>query len=248
MNSNTKAAETSPLIYARTGGVLYLVIIVVGLFNELFIRNELLVSGDATATANNIMASEQLWRIGFAGSIVMLMCAIPLALSMFVLLRPVSSNIALLAVFFNLVSIAIEAVSDLNIFAALFPLSGAQYLKAFEPDQLSALSYLTFRLHSSGYNISLVFFGMNCLFWGYLIYKSGYFPKIIGVLLMLCALCYVTNSFAWFLAPEFAAMLIPGILVPCLIAELSLCLWLMVKGVNVSKWKMQVNKSLAELV
>lgn len=89
-------SETSPLIYARTGGVLYLIIIIVGLFNEIFIRAKLIVSADATATASNLLASEQLWRLGFAGSIIMLMCAIPLALIMFVLLRPVNNHIAYL--------------------------------------------------------------------------------------------------------------------------------------------------------
>ena len=237
MNSNIKTAETSPQIYARIGGVLYLIIIVIGLFAEIFVRSKLIMSEDATSTANNILASEQLWRIGFAGSLIMLVCAIPLALIMYVLLRPVSRNIALLAVFFNLVSIAVEALNNLNIFAALFPLGSSDYLKAFELNQLHVLAYLTLKLHSSGYNISLIFFGMNCLFWGYLIFKSGYFPKILGVLLIICALCYVTNSFAWFLAPKFAAMLIPGILVPCFIAEASVCLWLIVKGVNVLKWK-----------
>lgn len=234
-------SETSPLIYARTGGVLYLIIIIVGLFNEIFIRAKLIVSADVTATASNLLASEQLWRLGFAGSIIMLMCAIPLALIMFVLLRPVNNHIALLALLFNLVSISVEAVSDLSIFAALFPLSGSNYLNAFEPQQLNVLSYLTFRMHASGYNISLVFFGMNCFFWGYLVYKSVYFPKIIGVLLMICAVCYVTNSFAWFLAPKFAATLVPAILVPCLIAELSLCLWLMIKGVQMPIWENRVN-------
>ena len=237
MNSNIKTAETSPQIYARIGGVLYLIIIVIGLFTEIFVRSKLIMSEDVTSTANNILASEQLWRIGFAGSLIMLLCAIPLALIMYVLLRPVSRNIALLAVFFNLVSIAVEALNNLNIFAALFPLGSSDYLKAFELNQLHVLAYLTLKLHSSGYNISLIFFGMNCLFWGYLIFKSGYFPKILGVLLIICALCYVTNSFAWFLAPKFAAMLIPGILVPCFIAEASVCLWLIVKGVNVLKWK-----------
>ena len=237
MNSNIKTAETSPQIYARIGGVLYLIIIVIGLFTEIFVRSKLIMSEDTTSTANNILASEQLWRIGFAGSLIMLLCAIPLALIMYVLLRPVSRNIALLAVFFNLVSIAVEALNNLNIFAALFPLGSSDYLKAFELNQLHVLAYLTLKLHSSGYNISLIFFGMNCLFWGYLIFKSGYFPKILGVLLIICALCYVTNSFAWFLAPKFAAMLIPGILVPCFIAEASVCLWLIVKGVNVLKWK-----------
>lgn len=241
MNSIIKNGETSPLFYARIGGVLYLIIIVVGLFTELFVRNRLIESGDATGTANNIMAFEQLWRIGFTGSIVMLMCAVPLALIMFILLRPVSRDIALLAVFFNLVSITIEAISDLNIFVALFPLGSSDYLKVFEPNNLSVLSYLTLRVHSSGYNVSLVFFGMNCFFWGYLILKSGYFPKILGALLIICAFCYITNSFAWFLAPKFAAILIPAILIPCFIAEASLCLWLIVKGVNIPKWERQVN-------
>ena len=222
---------------ARIGGILYLIIIVVGLFAEIFVRSKLIVSGDASSTANNIMASEQLWRIGFAGSLIMLVCAIPLALIIYVLLSPVSRNIALLAVFFNLVSIAVEALNNLNSFAALFPLGSSDYLKAFEPQQLHVLAYHSIRMHASGYNISLIFFGMNCFFWGYLIFKSGYFPKILGVLLMVCAVCYVTNSFTWFLAPKFAAMLIPGILMPCFIAEVSVCLWLIVKGVNVLKWK-----------
>lgn len=239
MNSNSKTTKSSPQIYARIGGVLYLIIIVVGLFAEIFIRSKLIVSGDATATAINIIDSEQLWRLGFAGSIFMLMCAIPVVLIMYVLLSPVSRNIALLAVFFNLASIAIEALNNLNIFAALFPLGSSDYLNVIEPQQLHVLAYHSIRMHTSGYNISLIFFGMNCFFWGYLIYKSGYFPRIIGVLLIICSVCYVANSFAWFFAPTFASMMVPGILVPCLIAELSLCLWLIVKGVNLTVWNKQ---------
>lgn len=235
MNTNIKTTEISPQVYAKIGGVLYLIIIVVGLFAEIFVRSKLIVSGDPTATANNIMASEQLWRIAFAGSLTMLMCAIPLALIMYVLLSPVSRNIALLAAFFNLVSISIEGINNLNTFASLFPLGNSDYLNAFEPQQLHVLAYHSLRMHTSGYNISLIFFGMNCFFWGYLIFKSGYFPRILGVLLIICSVCYVTNSFAWFLAPKFAAMMVPGILVPCLIAELSLCLWLIVKDVKVPK-------------
>ena len=239
MNSNINTGETLPKIYARIGGVLYLIIIIVGLFVEMHIRAKFIVSGNATSTAINIIASEQLWRIGFAGSLIMLMCAIPLALIMYVLLCPVNRNIALLGVFFNLVSIAVEAFNNLNMFAALFPLGSSDYLKAFEPRQLHVLAYHALRMHTLGYNISLLFFGMNCFFWGYLIFKSDYFPKIVGVLLIICSVCYVANSFAWFLAPKFAAMLIPGILIPCFIAEVSVCLWLIVKGVNVPNWNKQ---------
>ncbi len=222
---------------ARIGGVLYLFIIVAGIFNEMFVRDKLTVSGDPAATARNIMASESLWRISIAGGLTMLVCAVIVALILYILLRPVNKNLALLAVFFNLVSIAIDAVGNLSMIAVLHLLSGPDYLHAFDPAQLQALAYFSLRLHSAAYNSSLVFFGLNCLFWGYLIFRSGFFPKAIGVLLILCALCYVVNSFAWFLVPAFAAMLFPAILLPCFIAELSLCLWLLTKGVNVSKWE-----------
>ncbi len=238
--------KTSPQVYARIGGVLYLIIIVIGIYVEMFVRGNLIVTGDATATANNIMSAELLWRFSAVGGIIMLVCAIALALILYVLLRPVNRNIALLAVFFNLVSIAIEAVIKLTLFAALLLLDDTDYLKAFEPQQLHALAYICLKLHSSGYNISLLFFGFNSLFWGYLIFRSGFFPKILGVLLVICCFCYVTNSFAWFLAPTFAAMIFPAIGVPCFIAELSLCLWLLVKGVNLEKWKARAGAQLSE--
>lgn len=110
---------------------MYLIIIVAGLFGEASVRDKLIVSGDATATASNIMASQLLWRIGVAGDLIMLVCAVALALIFYVLLRPVSRNLALLAAFFNLVSIAHEAAIKLYLFAASFLLGGADYLKAF---------------------------------------------------------------------------------------------------------------------
>ena len=233
--------ETSPQVYARTGGVLYLIIIVLGLFGEAFVRDKLIVSGDATATANNIMASQLLWRIGVAGNLVHLVCAVALTLIFYVLLRPVNKNLALLAAFFNLVSIAVEVLIKLDLFAVLFLLGGADYLKVFEPRQLHALAYLALKSHGYGFGISLVFFGFECLVLGYLIFKSGYFPRILGILMQIAGLCYLTNSFALFLAPTFADMIFPAILVPAFIGESSLCLWLIVKGVNVPKWKERVS-------
>jgi Domain of unknown function (DUF4386) len=217
---------------ARIGGILYLIIIVIGIFAEIFVRNRLIVSGDATTTANNIIASELLWRISVAGGIIMLVCAVPLALIFYVLLRRVSENIALLAVFFNLVSIAVEALIKLNLIAALFLLGDADYAKAFEPRQLHALAFLALKMHSYGYNISLVFFGANCLFWGYLIFRSIYFSKVLGILLTITGACYIINSFSWLLSPAFAAKIYPGILLPCFVGELSVCLWLLFKRTN----------------
>ena len=234
-----RALETSPQVYARIGGWLYLIIIVAGIFAELFVRDKLIVSGDATATANNIMASELLFRISVAVEQIWLVCAVALTLILYVLLRPVSNNLALLAAFFNLVSIAVEGVSTVSLFAVLFLFGGAGYLKAFEPNQLHALAYLALKLYDYGFGTSLVFFGCCLFLSGYLIFRSGYFPKTLGVLLIIASLSYLTNSFALFLAPKFAGTIFP-ILVLAFIGEVSFSLWLIVKGVNVSKWEDRV--------
>ena len=217
---------------ARIGGVLYLIIIVAGIFAEIFVRGKLIVSGDATATANNIKASELLFRIGFVAGLIMLVCDVILTLIFYILLRPISRDISLLAAFFRLVSIAVLGINLLNHFAALFPLGGADYLKVLEPHQLHALAYLSLKSHESGYNISLLFFGFHCLVLGYLLFRSVYFSRILGVLLTITGLCYLINSFSWFLVPTFATNIYPGILLPCLIGELSLSLWLLFKGIK----------------
>ena len=230
-----RAVETSPQVYARIGGVLYLIIIVIGFCGEFFVRNKLVVSGDVTATANNIMASESLWRAQIAGDLIVLVCAVALTLILYVLLRPVNKNLALLAVFFNIVEFPIEAASKLCLFAALFLSGNADYLKAFEPHQLHALVKISLKLHDYGFAIDLVFFGFACLIYGYLLFRSGYFPRTLGVLMAIAGLSYLTNSFTLILAPRYAATILP-ILVLALIGESSLCLWLMVKGLNVPKW------------
>jgi hypothetical protein len=232
-----RTVETSPQLYARIGGVLYLIIIVVGLFDEAFVRNRIIVSGDATATAANIRSLESLWRFGIAAEFFLLICAVALTLIFFVLLRPVNRDLALLAVFFNLVSVAIEAAVQLYLLGALFPLGKAEYLRAFEPEQLYALASLSVKSHSYGFGVALIFFGCVCLIDGYLIFRSGYFPKTIGVLMTIAGLSYLTNSFALILVPTFANRIFPAVLVPAFIGEASLCLWLLVKGVNVPKWE-----------
>jgi len=230
-----RMGETSPQVYARIGGVLYLIVIVIGFCSEFFVRDKLVVSGDVTATANNIMASESLWRISIAGELILLVCAVALTLILYVLLRPMNKNLALLAVFFNIIEFPIEAASKLFLFAALFLSGNTDYLKAFEPHQLHALVKISLKLHDYGFGIDLVFFGFACLVYGYLLFRSGYFPKALGVLMAIAGLSYVANSFTLILAPAYAGTIFP-ILVLALIGELSLCLWLMVKGVNVPKW------------
>jgi hypothetical protein len=236
-----QTVETSPQGYARIGGVLYLVIIVLGAFAEGFVTNKLVVPGDAATTAHNITASPVLWHLSVAGDLIVALCAVPLLWIEYVLLRPVSKHLVLLAVLFNLVSLAVETISKLFLLVVVPTLGNADYLKAFEPQQLQILANLALKSHDIAFNIALIFFGCTCLVNGYLIFRSGYLPKLIGILMQLAGLSYLAACSAALFAPTFADLIIPAILVPPLIGESSFCLWLLVKGVNMAKWKERVS-------
>ena len=231
-----RTIQISPQVYARIGGILYLLIIIAGALGEIFIRGKLIVSGDAMSTARDIMASPTLWRIGIAGDLLMHVCDVPLMLIFYVLLRPVNKNLALLAVLFNLIQTAVLVANKLNLLMPMFLLGNTDYLKAFEPDQLAALAYVFVRAHDYGFGIGLIFFGFACLMYGYLLFRSGYFPRTLGILMAIAGLSYLVNSFTLILAPTYAGTIFP-VLVLALIGELSLCLWLILKGVDLPKWE-----------
>jgi uncharacterized protein DUF4386 len=234
--------ETSPQVYARIGGWLYLVVIVAGIFAEFFVRSNLIVSKDASATAHNIMASESMWRLALAGDLVGDFAYVAITLILYVLLRPVNRNLSLLAAFLSLVGCAIGGINALGHLAPLLLLGGADYLKAFDAQQLQALALLSLKLHGYGTDIAIVCFGLYCIFLGYLIFRSGYFPKFLGVLLPIGGVCYLINSFADFLAPAFSDKIPVAILLPPAVAEISLCLWLIVMGVDVPKWQERASR------
>ena len=232
----TSSVEQSIQRYSRIGGVLYLAIIVLGLFGEVFVRGTLVVSGDATATASAIAASDSLWRAGLAGDLLMHVFDLPVIVVLYLLLRPVSESLALLATFFNLIQTAVLVANKLNLLVPILLVGNAGGLDAFSPQQLHALSYLAIKAHGYGFGVGLIFFGFACLLRGYLIFKSGYFPRILGWLIALAGLSYLVNSFALLLAPALASALFPFILMPAFVGELSFALWLTFKGVNVEKW------------
>jgi hypothetical protein len=236
-----QTVEYSPQRYARTGGALYLAIIVLGAFAEGFVANKLLVPGDAAATAYNILASSGLWRLSVAGNLIVVLCAVPLLWIEYLLLRPVSKQLVLLAVFFNLASLAVEAISKVFLLVVLPTLGRADYLRAFEPQQLQILANLALRSHDIAFNISIILFGFTCLINGYLIFKSGYLPKFVGILMEAAGLSYLVACFAALFAPAFADLITPAILLPPFIGESSFCLWLLLKGVNIQKWKERTN-------
>jgi hypothetical protein len=230
------SAATSPQVYARIGGLLYLIIIVAGMTGELFVRGSIVVSGNAAATANNVITSTSLWRAGIAGDLVMHICDVGVMLVFYVLLRPVSRNLALLALLFNLVQTAVLVANKTNLLLPVFLLGDATYLTAFTPQQLQALAYVSLRTHDYGFGFGLIFFGVECIVIGYLIFQSGYLPKVLGILMAFAGASYLTNSFALILYPTLASRLFPVIMLPPFVAESSLALWLVIKGVNLTKW------------
>ncbi len=221
--------------YARIAGVLFLISIVAGGFGELYVPTVLIVSGDATATANNVIASDFLFRMGFASYLVEAVCDIALTLILYVLLRPVGRELALLTAFFRLVGTAIFAASELFYFAPAFILGGADYLKSFSPDQLNTLAYVSLRMYVYGGGLFFAFGGVGSILLGYLIFRSGYLPKILGALMALGGLGFVIRSFALALVPASASLGVI-LLLPTGLAMLSLTGWLLVRGVDVPKW------------
>lgn len=236
---NPRNEGLSPPALARLGGLLYLIVILAGLFCEVLARGSLVVSGDAVATANHLRASEGLWRAGVAIDLVACACTVGLAWILFGLLRVVDRNLALLTLCFDVIAIGLQAAFELNLVAALFPLGSAAYLKAFTPAQLDTLAYLSIRSHTFGFGISLLFFGLAFPIRGYLIARSGFLPRAVGVLVTIAGLGYMANGFALVLVPAFAGKLFLFVAAPILAGEGSLCLWLLVKGVDVERWRLR---------
>ena len=232
----SRTVNPSPQVYARIAGVLYLINIACGLFGEIFVRGHLVVAGDALATAHRIMGSEFLFRCGLAGDVIMHITDVPMTVIFYVLLRPVSRDLSLLAALFGMLQTAILGANKLNLVTVLLLLGGSNYLKAFDPNQLQALASLSLALHEYGFGIGLIFFGVSCMVTGYLMFRSGYFPRTLGVLQGIAGVSYLINSFALILYPSLAAKMFPAIVLPAFLGELATCVWLIVKGVNTSKW------------
>ena len=235
-NGNRQLAPRATPVqtYSRVAGVLFLLSILGGAFGEAYAPSRILVSGDATATAKNITAMSSLFRWGFASYLVEGVCDVALAFVFYVLLRPVRKDLALLTAFFGLVSTALFGVAELFYFAPSLILGGAPYLKTFSPDQLNTLALLSLKLYGVGGGLFMVFYGIASILRGYLIFRSGYLPKALGVLLALAGLGFITRNFALVVAPAYAS---DFFLLPMFLAMASLTVWFLVKGIDVPKWE-----------
>ena len=220
---------------ARLAGLLYLILAICGGFAEFFVRQNLIVPGDAAATVEQILASETLFRLGFVSELVGQAIFILLALVLYRLLRQVNRNQAVLMVVLVVVAVTITCLNMLNQFAALLLLNGGDYLAVFPAEQLEAMVLLFLNLHKVGYLIAQVFFGLWLLPLGILVYRSGFLPRIIGVLLMVACFGYLADVLTFSLLPDFELVVSEFTFV----GELLLMLWLLIKGVNAERWELQ---------
>jgi uncharacterized protein DUF4386 len=214
---------------ARMAGLLYLLYMITTIVADVFGRSRLIVLGDAAATAANITTSAGPFRLGFVGDLVSVVLFLLAAWALYVLLRPVDPGIALSFVLLNAAGTAVYALNLLNQLAALLLLSGASYLQAFQPGQLQALALFFLVLYKNGNWIAQIFFAAWLLPLGYLVFKSGFLPKILGIIMMIHFVGWASSFFQFFLFPDFQAL--TYVTYPLgLISELGLTLWLLIMG------------------
>jgi hypothetical protein len=237
-----RIAKTSPRSLARMAGAFFLLTILMGVFAQGFVSERLVVSGDAAVTATNILAHRGLFQLGFAVYLVEMACQVAMTALFYELLKPVSRSVSLLAAFLSLVGIAIKAVGRLFFIAPLLVLGSAPYLSVFNAEQLQALALLFLKVNDQGAAIGLVFFGFATLLKGYLIVRSTFLPRILGVLSLFAGLGLLT-----YLYMPLGYRLFPYIAALGLLGALPQILWLLVKGVNEQRWREQASAVAASL-
>lgn len=236
MNATITRSETSPKTFARIGGVLYLLIIALGIFYEMIVRDSIVIPGDAMATMTSLKENEFFWRLGILAEFLSSIIGFGLILIMYKLTKPVNKDLAMLAAFFNLSAATIQTVYIIQLVEVLFPIGTSAYLQAFTTEQLGAMVSLGMKSHVFGFGIALLMFGPYFLITGFLIYKSNYLPKFIGILYILSGVGYLINSVMLILAPQFSGIVFMIIVLPVFTGEISLALTLLLRGVNETEW------------
>lgn len=219
---------------AKIAGLCYLIVIAAGLFSEVFVRQALRVPDDALATAHNIQTHDMLFRFGFVADLINFIIGLPGVMIIYFLFKRVNTLLMQLALAFVVIQTAIIAINLLNQISPLLILGNDPYLQTFQTNQLATLSLLYLDTQIMGYAIGLVFFGFYCLIIGFIIYRSQMIPKLLGILYAISGFCYLVNSFTMFLSKGFTNPLFAYLAIPIFIGELSLCLWLLIKGVDTS--------------
>ena len=233
-----RLGDTSPRRKARITGVFYLLTILTGIFAQGFVSERLVVQGDAAATATNLLAHKGLFQLGFAVFMIEMACNIVITALFYDLLKPVSRSVSLVAAFLGLAGCVIKTLSRLFFIAPLFILGGAHYLSVFSAEQLQALALLCLKVNDRGAAMALVFFGFYALLTGYLIIRSTFLPRILGVVSVVGGLGWLS-----FLYLPLGFRLFPYVAVFAILGAASLFLWLLVFGVNEQRWKEQASEA-----
>jgi hypothetical protein len=232
-------AAASPALKARIAGAFYLINGMTYGYADGNIHGRILVAGNAAATAQNIIANGSVLRTCFAIELISAACYVVVTLLLFDLLKPVNKSIATLAAFFSLVGCVVVALASFFTFAPLIIMS-TPYLGVFKVEQLQSLALLSLDLHAVVASMCMVFFGVYCFLTGYLIFRSKFMPRIIGVFMAITGVTYQL-----FLSPPLATHLFPSVIKPAgALGELSLILWLLIFGVNSQRWKEQAGASM----
>lgn len=237
----TNVREMSPSAHARFAGVLYLIITVAAIFAHMVIPDQFIVAGDPAATATNIAANESMFRLGTVGNeLIILLSEIVLSVVLYVLLKPVNKTLSLIAAVSRLGMTTIHGLNLLNYYFVFQLLNSGSITTTFGPDQVNALVTLFLDAHSIGFAIGIAFLVPHVLILGYLIMKSGYFPKVLGFLFIAAGFGYLFDVAGLLLVSSYTTT--PGLIATVIaVAEIAFPIWLLVKGVNVEQWKQRMS-------
>jgi hypothetical protein len=243
VSSIDRTAEMSPRTKGRFAGALYLFTIIAGVYAQAFISDRLVVSRDAAATAANILANQSLYRLGFTVYLLEMAAQVATVVLFYQLLKPVSRTGAMLAAVFELIGCGIKIFSRLFYIAPLMVLgAGASYLSAFNKEQLDSIALLLIRINNSGAAVALAFFGFSTLLQGWLIYRSGFLPRWLGVI-------GIIGGFGWltFLSPPLGMRVFLYVAVYALIGSLATIVWLLTVGVDEQRWRQRAAQAASSI-
>ncbi len=231
----SRAFNTSPRLEARIAGLLYVLVIILGAYAELVGRQGLIVNGDPIATLRAISAHQDTYRLGFLAEMITNILAIPTTIIFWRLLTPTGPKLALIALVLDLTQNTVNAVNAWTQFAPLTLIPGAPDLAAVPLAEVAALARLALRWHDVGFDIGLTFFGFALLIEGWLVFRSGYFPRWLGGLYIFAGACYLAMTCNYFLALRLSIS--PYVELGSFVGEASMALWLLIVGVNEGKWR-----------
>lgn len=233
MKTNELNLSTKTL--ARTTGLFYLLIITGGLMSGMFVRGTLIDPANAEITLSNIIQNESFFKLGFLGDLIMILCDVMVSVLLYFLLVTVHKGLAILAIAFRLLQSSVLGANLINLFKPILMIQGADKMSTEQLTQLGIDVMTQIQVFDYGYLISGVFFAINCFFMGVLLYKSAYFPKLIGIMIFIAGLGYLFNCMASFIVPSLMEISAMVMLFTAVIAEVTFCAYLLIVGVRNNK-------------